>query len=228
MIIIFGIVFILLGIKFTNNLFKLVNYNINCNNFVNKKVLYLDDRNINSLRTGDILQEEFHWNQDGSIFYSMFNYSFIHTIVIFVFEGDPYVLHFHPGSFDFPEVSIYFSTKYMNVCLARDYFVDNHNAVRYYKFIRIRKKINENDIFQYISKIDDKKDKLHFSVNPMIYHYRNREQERFHCVSFIMNLLIFLKVINILHAQQTTPDELIHLNRLSNGAYHKSCIVKVY
>jgi hypothetical protein len=58
--------------------------------------------------------------------------------------------------------------------------------------------------------------------------YRNREQHRFHCVSFILNLLIFLKVINILHPQSTTPDELIHLPELSNGAYHKSCFVKVY
>jgi len=227
-IFVFIIVLLILTIKFINNLFKLSNYNINHNNFVNKKVLLLDDSNIHKLRTGDILQEEFHWNQDGSIFYSMFNYSFIHTMTVFVFEGDPYILHFHPGSFDFPEAAIYFSTTYMNVCLARDYFIDNHNAVRYYKFIRIRKHIDENDVFKYIKKIDEKKDKLHFSVNPIIYHYKNVEQNKYHCVSFVMNLLIYLKVINILHAQIMTPDELIHLERLSNGVYHKSVIVKVY
>jgi len=225
---IFVIILLILAIKFINNLFKLTNNNINYNNFINKKVMKMDDSNISKLRTGDILQEEFHWNQDGSIFYSMLNFSFIHTMTVFVFEGDPYILHFHPGTFDFPEVAIYFSTKYMNVCLARDYFIDNHNAVRYYKFIRIRKKIDENNVFRYIKKIDDKKNNIIFSVNPILYNYRNTEQHKFHCVSFVLNLLIFLKLINTIQVQVTTPDELIHLYRLSNGSYHKSVIVKVY
>lgn len=225
---VFVIILFLLFIKFINNLFKIANYNINHNNFVNKKVLQLDDSNINNLRTGDILQEEFHWNNDGSIFYSMFNYSVIHTMVVFVFEGDPYILHYHPGTFDFPEVSIYFSTQYMNVCLARDYFIDNHNGVRYYKFIRIRKHIDENDVFKYIQKIDDKKANLIFSVNPIFYHYRSVEQRKFNCVSFVLNLLLYLKLINILHAQSTNPDELVHLQRLSNNIYHKTVYVKVY
>lgn len=200
--------------------FMIYHYYNNLNKYENNFVKY----DINNLETGDILQESINWdNTQGFLtYYSDINY--LHNIFVIKFNNNLYGLHYVNSNFGYPDNIISFKSKHIEIFELDKYIIDNHYYVKYYRLFKIKEKLNNDLIFNFIKTLDMEKLFFSFYPNTNEKHIINNTN-KYHCLSFILNLLNYCNIIPKLNYQNFMSDDLIYLPNLSNLKYNDPIIV---
>jgi hypothetical protein len=202
--------------------FMVYHYYNNLNKYENNCVKY----DINNLETGDILQESINWDNKNGFLTFYTDFKFLHNIFVIKFNNNLYGLHYVNSNFGYPENIISFKSKHIEIFELDKYFIDNYYYVKYYRLFKIKEKLNNDLIFNFIKTLD--MEKLFFSYYPNTNekHIINNTN-KYHCLSFILNLLNYCNIIPKLNYQNFMSDDLIFLTELSNFKYKESIIIKL-
>jgi hypothetical protein len=215
------IVIIIVVVFLINYLYAVYFYNEFTNNY-NFKYYdneeyknYLDYKNYNDFNTGDIIQEYLPWYFTIPL---ILNYKYGHNFIILKFNNKNYVLHFL-NECNWPKYVLYIKSKNLEIsCL--DSYLKNNIYTRYYRLFRTKSVINNNSVFNYLKYFTSKD--ICFSLSNMF----NICDNRYHCMSFILNLLYYLGIIEKFNFNYFIPDKLTILPDLSNKLYDTPIILQ--
>ena len=205
-------------------LFMIYFYYKNNNIYEQSSVNY---KNIN-FETGDILQEVSNWNYNFGFLLYLFPLDFLHNIFIIKFKNKNYVLHYTMDNCGYPKNILTFNTKHLEIFLLDDYLRDNYHATKYYRIFKPKKSLDNEKIFDFLKNIDI--DNLKFSFLPCIkncIYNTNDNNNNYNCMSFILRILNYLKIIPEFNFYNFTSNDLIYLPKLSNNNYNDSIIIKI-
>ena len=207
----------------------------------NNKILYDEyekiveyNENI-KLNSGDILQEETNWNYNYGILLYIFPIKFLHNIIVINFKNKKYGLHYINKKFGYPENILEFEYKHIELIPLDSYLKDNYYSVKNYRLFKIKKELNNDKIFSFLKTLN--MEKINFSFMPNI-NYCSKDiksnigndnfiNNKNHCMSFILKLLHYLKIIPQFNFQNFTSNDLIYLPKLSNNLYNDPIIIKI-
>lgn len=179
-------------------------------------------KNIN-FETGDILQEVFGWNDNNRLFGYLFKVEFSHCLFIIKFKNKNYLMHYTARNFGYPKNILSFDSKYLEIFLLDDYFIDNYHSKKYYRIFKPIKPIDNDIVFNFLKKLDI--ENLQFSHFPCIKDCL--EHNYFNCMTFILRILSYTKIIPEFNFYNSTPNDLKYLPKLSNNYYNDPIIIKV-
>jgi len=189
------------------------------NNFLNYNINNLD------FETGDILQETVNWDNSTGFLTFIVGNDFLHNIFIIKFNNNFYGLHFIKSNFGYPKKYISFDSKHIEIFPLKDYLKDNNYSVKYYRLLKVKDKIENNLVFNFIKNLNMKD--LSFSYYPNLNeNHLIKNSNKYHCLSFILKLLNYCNIINKFNYQNITSDDLIFLPELSNFKYNNPIIIK--
>ena len=172
--------------------------------------------------TGDILQEVSRWNSKFGIIIYLFKLDFVHNTFIINFKNKNYVLNYMMNNFGYPKNILSFNSNHLEIFLLDDYLKDNYHAIKYYRIFKPKKSLDNEKIFDFLKYIDI--DNLKFSFLPCI---KNCLYNNNNCMSFILRLLNYLKIIPDFNFCNFTSNDLIYLPALSNNSYKDPIIIKI-
>jgi hypothetical protein len=113
-------------------IFLYYNKNNNDNIYDKSSINY---KNIN-FETGDILQEVVGWNDTNRIFSYLLKAEFSHCLFNIKFKNKNYLMHFTASNFGYPDNILSFNSKYLEIFLLDDYFIDNYHSKKYYRIFK--------------------------------------------------------------------------------------------
>jgi len=174
------------------------------------------------LNTGDILQEETNWNYNYGVLLYIFPIKFLHNIIVINFKNKKYGLHYINKKFGYPENILEFDSKHVELIPLDSYLKDNYHAVKNYRLFKIKKEVNNDKIFSFLKTLN--MEKINFSFMPNINYYND---DKNHCMSFILKLLYYLNIIPKFNFQNFTSNDLTYLPQLSNNLYNDPIIIKI-
>lgn len=177
-------------------------------------------------KTGDIIQESYNWDYSNGFYgYFLFFYpiNYFHNSMIIKYNNTNYLLHFLPSSFGYPTDILNLNNNIsIEIVKLDDYLRDNKN-VYYYRLFSVNKEINNEKIFNYLSKINN--DNTKFSFIPSFIQFNKEElleNNSYNCLSFLLKILYEFKIIPFMNYTYFLSDDLICLPELSNYFYKKS------
>jgi hypothetical protein len=196
--------------------------------FYNKNYNFYDETSINynniNFETGDILQEVSNWNYSYGFLLYLFPLDFLHNIFIIKFKNKNYILHYTNDNFGYPKNILSFDSKHMEIFLLEDYLINNHHSTKYYRFFKSKKELDNEKIFDFLKNLN--MNDLKFSYLPCIKNCKNTSNN-YNCMSFILKILNYLKIIPDFNFYNFTSNDLIYLPRLSNNIYNNSIMIKI-
>jgi hypothetical protein len=208
----------LIGLILLMKYILIIVYNLkNNNNSVYNKI------DINSFQTGDIIAEKMpiHNNRYG---YNLlfFDFNTLHHILIIKYNNRIYGLHMLPINLTYPKKYLSFNDvpKNMELFLLEDYLNDNYYYIKNYKYFKIKIPIQNNNLFVELKKILELKIKFMKIMLPKISIQQVEKDNEYQCLSFILLLLINLKIIPKINVSTISPNDIEHiLPELSKGLY---------
>lgn len=204
--------------------FMLYLYYKNKNKYEDNSISYNID-NLN-LDTGDILQESTNWDNKNGFLTYLSGINFLHNILIIKFNNTLYGLHFLDTNFGFPKNILKFESKYIEIFPLKNYLIDNYYSVKYYRLFKLKEPISNDLIFNFLKNLDMKKLTYSFVPNMNVIDIL-KNNNKFHCLSFILNLLNYCNIIPKLNFQNFISDDLTFLPEFSNSKYNNSLIIKI-
>jgi len=199
--------------------------------YKNNNIYEKSSINYNNIKfeTGDILQEVSNWNYNFGILLYLFPLDFLHNIFVIKFKNKNYVLHYTMSNCGYPKNILTFNSKHLEIFLLDDYLRDNYHATKYYRIFKPKKSLDNEKIFDFLKKIDI--DNLKFSFLPCIknclYNNDNNNDNNYNCMSFILRILNYLKIIPDFNFYNFTSNDMLYLPKLSNNNYNDSIIIKI-
>jgi len=132
-------------------------------------------------------------------------------------------MHFTLRNFGYPDNVLSFNSKYLEIFLLDDYFIDNYHSKKYYRIFKPKTPIDNEIVFDFLQSLDI--ENLKFEHSPCIkdclkYNY-------FNCMTFILRILSYIKIIPEFNFYNSTPNDLSYLPQLSNNYYNDPIIIKV-
>jgi hypothetical protein len=204
------------------NFFRLYYYYKNISIF-NKKYSKYDINNL-EFKTGDIIQETVNWDNKNGFLTYLLGTEYLHNILIIKFNNINYGLHFLKSNFGYPKKILGFKSKYIEIFRLKDYFIDNDFSIKYYWLIKIKKEISNKLIFKFLQKLD--MENIYYSYLINTNEKQIKTNKKYNCLSFILNILNYCKIIPNLNFQNFIPDDLIFLPKLSKSKYFYPKILK--
>lgn len=196
-------------------------YNKNNNKYDKKKIKNYNEINF---KTGDILQGVCGWNSRIGFLSYISGLEYLHNLIIINFKNNNYILHYTYGNFGYPKNIISFNdTKLIEISKLDDYLKNDYNVTKYYRLFEINNPLKNDDIFYVLKNFNMKKFK--FSYWPCLSNNKLCEN-KYNCMSFILKILIDLKILNNFNITTFTPNDLIYLPNLSNNLYKNPIIIK--
>jgi hypothetical protein len=201
--------------------------------YYNKNKLYenyeVNSKNYKNIdfETGDILQEATNWNYKYGILLYIFPLNFLHNIIVIKFKNKNYGLHFTNNNFGYPNNILSFCKENMNkngrhieIFLLDEYINNRYNPVTYYRIFKIKNKLNNDNIFNFLKSLNI--NNLKFSYIPSSDYNTNK----YNCANFLLKMLNYLKIIPNNNYSYFTSDNFIYLPDLSNNMYDIPFMIK--
>jgi len=216
---------IIILLFFIQKYFFMIYHYKNINKYNNNYIKY--DLDNLDFETGDILQECVNWDNSQGFLTYFIDIDYLHNIFIIKFNNNYYGLHFLKSNFGFPENYLGFDCNNIEIFPLIDYLKDNDYSVKFYRLFKNKKKIKNNNVFNFLKSLPMKK--LSFSFLP---NFNSKElidnSNKYHCLSFILFLLNYCNAIPKLNYQNFISDDLIFLPQLSNYIYDEPIIINFF
>ena len=219
---IFFIILILYYIKkFQNEIIMRFLYNKNKFTNIDKSENKID---IDSLKTGDILQDTFIWRMEyGILQMCLLNNYYLHCIMVLKYKSSIFGLHYTSENFKCSSYYIEFNNKYIEIFPLKEYLYNYYDATKKYRIFRIKNELNYNKIFNFINLINNKNitfgGDFYNIISNLSLKERKKLPDKFTCLSFLLYLLNYLNIIPFNNYKIFTPDDLILLPEFSNVKY---------
>lgn len=176
-------------------------------------------------KTGDIIQESYNWDYSNGFYgYFLFLYpiNYFHNSMIIKYNNIDYLLHFLPSSFGYPKDILNINNNIsIEIVKLDDYLKDNKN-VYYYRLFSVNKSIDNTQIFNYLSNINNENTKFNFiPYFTLLNKEELLENNSYNCLSFLLKMLYEFDIIPIMNYTYFLSDDLVCLPELSNYFYKK-------
>ena len=198
----------------------------NINQLKNENKIIKMNKNIyKNLKSGDILQSSFFWNNDYAWLLNIIPIDYLHNIIIINYKNKKYGLHYVNKKFGYPKNILSFNNKHIEIFDLQEYFYDNYYSSKYYRLVQVKEDINNDDIFIAINKLNDKN--IKFTFLPSIKRTNNTDYKYYNCVSFILKILNESSIIPNMNFRNFFPNEFIYLPHISNYYYNNLVMIEV-
>jgi hypothetical protein len=220
--IILVVLFIVLNIYYLQKYIIMIYiYNKNNNKYDNIEIKHYNEIQFN---TGDVLQGIVGWNSNFGVISQIFGIEYLHNLIVIKFKNIDYALHFTNNNFGYPKNIISFEdNNSIEIFKLDDYLKNKCNVTKYYRLFQIKNAMNNDDLFNVIKKWNLKKFK--FTFMPC---FANEEKcnNKYNCMSFILKILIDLRILRKFNVNTFVTNDLIYLPELSNNLYKNNIIIK--